>query len=283
MKGPPVELRADDVGGSPGSQRYSAQPMHEGEVEQMARVEERHWWYRGLRDVVRRCLARPDLALPSSPAVLDAGCGTGANLRFLGELLAPSYLGGFDLSEEALDFARTKLGDGRTDLYRGDLRDPVLHVEALDLVVSFDALCIPGVAASMPGLRCLVERMRKGGLLVLNLPAYAWLHSEHDVAVHTSERVTAGQVLELLSDLGLDTVRWSYRLCALLPMVAATRLPGRWGSRRSDADARSQLHRTPTEATNAALLGALKAESALIARSVHLPFGSSVFAIGRKR
>ena len=256
--------------------------MHAGELELMARTEEHHWWYRGLRDLVGRCLDRPDLALPPAPAVLDAGCGTGATLRFLAERLSPSYLGGFDLSQHALDLARAKLGEGEADLYRGDLRDPPVHVDALDLVVSFDALSIPGLEPCLPGLRRLVGRMRSGGLLVLNLPAYRWLHAEHDLAVHTSERVVAGRVRTLLSDLELDVVRSSYRLCALLPAVVISRLPGRWLGRGRSGDARSQLHRSPAGATNAALLGVLWVENALIARGVSLPFGSSVFAIGRK-
>ena len=80
--------------------------MNPGEYAVMAQVEARHWWYRGLRDVLERTLGRPHLALPEHPAVLDAGCGTGENLRLLRDLLDPSYLGGFDLSEEALAIAR---------------------------------------------------------------------------------------------------------------------------------------------------------------------------------
>ena len=80
--------------------------MHPDEYEVMARVEERHWWYRGLRDVVVRCLSRPDLVLPAGARVLDAGCGTGANLKMLDELLHPSYLGGFDSARRRVEESR---------------------------------------------------------------------------------------------------------------------------------------------------------------------------------
>lgn len=255
--------------------------MNPGEHAVMARVEARHWWYRGLRDALARALRRSDLALPERPAVLDAGCGTGGNLRLLRELLAPGYLGGFDLSEEAVALAREKAPGA--DVYTSDIRDPALHVGELDLVVSFDVVCIPGAAQSLPGLRKLVDALNPGGLLVLNLPAYRWLYSEHDVAVHTTERFTLGGVRDLLSELSLETVLASYRLCALLPLVVATRLPGTGRAREKGASARSQLHAAQAGPAGSALLAVLRAENALIARGVRLPFGSSVFAVGRKR
>ena len=125
--------------------------MNPGEHEVMSRVEETHWWYRGLRDVITRCLREPRFQLPPSPHVLDAGCGTGQNLKILGELLQPAYLGGFDISEVGLGFARQKTPGA--DLYQSDLANPSLHVDELDLAVSLDVICLPGV-----------ERAREAGV-----------------------------------------------------------------------------------------------------------------------
>jgi SAM-dependent methyltransferase len=246
----------------------------------MSRVEETHWWYRGLRDVITRCLREPRFQLPPSPHVLDAGCGTGQNLKILGELLQPAYLGGFDISEEGLGFARQKTPGA--DLYQSDLANPSLHVDELDLAVSLDVICLPGVERARAGLECVAAALRPGGLFMLNLPAYDWLYSEHDAAVHTTERYTARRVRTLLNSLGLRVELLSYRLFFLLPVVVLKRLPSLIRARPDPGKARSDLHAMPGGFTNRTLLAVLKAENQLIARGSRLPWGSSVFAIGRK-
>jgi len=255
--------------------------MNYGEHQIMARVESHHWWYRGLRDALARCLRRKDLEIPPAPKILDAGCGTGENLRFLNDLLHPSYLGGFDSSGEAIGLARQKAG--KADLYLSDICDPTIHVEGLDLVVSMDVIYIPGARRSLSGLGRLVGALRPGGLLVLNLPAYDWLYSEHDAAIHTSQRFTARGVRSVLEALELSVELLTYRLFFLFPAVVLSRLPGMMRARRGDPAARSDLHSLPGKLTNRILFRVLAAENELISRRIRLPWGSSVFAIGRKR
>jgi SAM-dependent methyltransferase len=253
--------------------------MNPGEHAVMAQTEARHWWYQGLRDVIGRTLAHPELALPEAPAILDAGCGTGATLRFLAARFTPSYLGGFDHSAEAIALAQAKAPEA--DLYVSDLCNPEIRADALDLVLSLDVVCVTGTEAARPGLRRLAERLRPGGLMLLHLPAYDWLFSEHDVAVHTQERFTLGKTTTLLRALGLLPVRASYRMTALFPALVLSRL-GTIGRPPDLAQARSDLHREPSAITNTVLGRILSGESRLVARGVRLPFGSSVFAIGRK-
>jgi SAM-dependent methyltransferase len=255
--------------------------LNPGELEVMARVESVHWWYQGLRDLLVRTLSRPGCGLPAHPRVLDAGCGTGRNLVAVRDRFEPSYLGGFDISDAALRLARQTLPDA--DLYPGDLCEAPVHERDLDLVMSLDVLYIPGAERSRPGLERLVAALRPGGLLVLNLPAYDWLYSQHDVAVHTSERYTAGRIRSLLRGLGLQEQLLTYRLCLLFPLLVASRLPSLFRARPGDEAARSDLHRAPGRVANRVLGSVVGFENALIARGARLPFGSSVYAIGRKR
>ncbi len=255
--------------------------LHEYEV--MARQEERHWWYRGLLNAIAVSLDRPDLQLPVRPAILDAGCGTGLILHYFQGRFESSYLGGFDISPEAVSYARQKAP--AADVYESDICLPDIHADALDLVVSCDVISSPGVGSAMPGLRALSSRLRRGGLLMLNLPAYNWLYSEHDAAYHHSERYTVTRVRILMENLGLEIARLSYRVSILFPLVVASRLTHLRSAKQAargqtDDTAHSDLDKSHPD--NKLLLSTLLAENAAIARGFRWPFGSSVFVIARK-
>ena len=61
--------------------------MNTAEYERMFEAEETQWWYAGMRAIGLAVLEPPlaRLANGRSLAILDAGCGTGLNLRHLGE------------------------------------------------------------------------------------------------------------------------------------------------------------------------------------------------------
>jgi SAM-dependent methyltransferase len=254
--------------------------MNEREYHVMAELEADHWWYRGLRDLISRTLVANGFTERSGLRVLDAGCGTGANLKLLGTLLGTSYLGGFDVSPLAVEYARGKVPEA--DIYPGDVCNPPLHSDAYDLILSCDVLCIVGLDAAADGMRRLTECLAPGGLLILNLPAFSWLFSAHDLAVGTRQRMTAKQVRGFLHDLGLDVTLSTYRLFALFPAVVLARLPSMLCRPREASSQRSDVRRSHP-LVNRCLTRILRYENAGIMRGLSWPWGSSVFAVGRRR
>jgi SAM-dependent methyltransferase len=250
------------------------------EIEQMALLERDHWWYRGLRDAIRRTLKQPRFRIRPGGQVLDAGCGTGENLRMLVDLLAPSYAGGFDLSEHAVNWTRRKVGES-ADVYVSDIRDPQVHVADLDLVLSCDVISIPGVEASKVGLARLIDRLRVGGLFIHNMAAYQWLYSSHDVITHTQQRTNVRQMKRLMHELGMSIELITYRVFWLFPAILAARLPSMI-RRPSLQTAHSDLE--PVHPLlNRGLGAVMKVENAMMKAGLRYPWGSSVFVVARKR
>jgi SAM-dependent methyltransferase len=242
--------------------------MRADEFEIMDRVEDRHWWYRGLRRMVAAHGGLCDL--PEGPRVLDAGCGTGAVLQ----ALAPRVRAvGVDLAPLAIRLCRRR---GLASTAVGSaLRLPFAE-GSFDAVVSCDVLCHKGVTDRPAAVREMARVLRPGGVLIMNLPAYPWLLSSHDLAVANDRRFSRGEVLSLVRQAGLRPVRATHWNSVLFPPIAAIRL---W--RKMRPARKSDLADEPGGWSNAVLSGVLALECALI-RWVRMPFGLSIFVVARK-
>jgi SAM-dependent methyltransferase len=254
--------------------------MNPCEYDLMAELEASHWWYAGVQDLFKRLLENPQFAPGKNPNILDAGCGSGAHIQLLGGLLKPAYLGGFDLSELAVEHAAKKSPEA--DIYQSDLCKPEVHISGLDLILCCDVLYTTPLDEGIAGLKTVTDRLNPGGLLLLHLPAYNWLKSRHDLAVHTRQRFTKDSARRILTSLQLRVEFLSYRMCVLLPAVVAWRLPTlfRRGATNSET-ASSDLRPVPAP-LNRLLLTALQLENRILSRGIPLPWGSSIVAVGRK-
>jgi len=83
-------------------------------------AEERQWWYAGMRSISFRLL-ETTLGPGTGERILDAGCGTGRNLRALVQRGAQAI--GLDFSLGMLRVARRELP--KTSLVQADLHQPL--------------------------------------------------------------------------------------------------------------------------------------------------------------
>src|SRR5689334_22229067 len=191
--------------------------MERAEYLMMAAVEGYHWWYGGMRAITASMLdsvylGRHDLHM------LDAGCGSGGNLRFLqryGSVI------GIDLAAEALALGRKSL---QSDVARASVLAMPFADASFDLVTSFDVLYHRAVPDERAALSEVWRVLRPGGRLLLRLPAYQFLLRRHDREVHTRRRYTAGHVRALLQSSGMAIERCSYANTVLFPMAVAQQL-----------------------------------------------------------
>jgi SAM-dependent methyltransferase len=242
------------------------------EYQVMYDVEDTYWWYVGMRSIFLSLLDghykdRTDLK------ILDAGCGTGAMLSYL---RAYGRVVGVDISSEALRLAGKRDVEG-CELLQSSLTDLPFLDGAFDLITSFDVICCIDDDALAFGE--LSRVLKPGGRMVLNLPAYSPLRSEHDLAVHIKRRYTRSTVALEAEKVGLTVERLAHANTLLFPFAAAVRMAKKVPDKSAD-EAKSDLRPLPP-IINRWLARVLFVERALL-RRVDLPFGLSVICVARK-
>jgi SAM-dependent methyltransferase len=243
--------------------------MEPAEYEVMYQREENYWWYVGLRDLVLSHIARFSQGRESL-TILDAGCGTGKLL----EMCQAYRAYGLEWSPDAFRFLGLRHLDNvaRATICRIPFPD-----ETFDLVISLDVLYCVASPGDVQALREMFRVLKKGGALLLNLPAYEFLRSHHDAAIHTQRRYTRGRLRDMLKQVGFQVQAITYRNSLLFPIAVVVRCTQKL-FRPAPAKPRSDLHPLPN-LLNRALTLPLFLENRLIRSGVSFPFGLSVFGV----
>lgn len=245
------------------------QVVKSDEYEIMFRVEDHHWWYVGLRallDLYWQRHVRSD-----RPRILDVGCGTGATLDALRDVADAT---GIDAAIEAVRLCRMRELGATTVASAACLPFPE---EQFDAIISCDVLCHRSIQDKAVPLQEMWRVLKPGGLLLLNLPAYQWLHSSHDVHVYTDKRFTRAETEALLSSSRFEVIEATYWNTILFPAIALVRL---W--RKAFPLSASDLDEEHPSAMSPVFGACLALERALL-RRMTFPFGLSVFILARKR
>jgi SAM-dependent methyltransferase len=248
-----------------------AMAMRPREYRVMYEIEQEYWWYRGLRALLLELLARY-VPRGTCPRILDAGCGTGANLQVL---LRHGDTIGVDIAEEAIGFCRARGIPPERALVASLLELPFPD-DFFDLTLSFDVIC--NIADDVSAFEEIERVIRPGGRVIVQLPAYRFLWSAHDVAVGHKHRYTARDLATKIQSTGLVVERVTYLNAVLFPIEMLARLWRRGGS--MDGNAHSDLSPLP-RALNSALARLFEAEMRS-APHVRFPFGLSLLVVARK-
>jgi SAM-dependent methyltransferase len=180
------------------------------EIDKLARLEQRHWWYAERRTVLRGILRDRR----SGGWAADIGAAAGGNTGVLESLgwrpLALEY------SETGATLARTRgLRVSRADAHSLPLQDGSMSVvTALDVLEHLED--------DERAAHELRRVLRPDGVLVVAVPADPGLWSAHDDAVGHLRRYREQSLRALLTGAGFDIERiWSWNV--LLRPVAALR------------------------------------------------------------
>jgi SAM-dependent methyltransferase len=195
--------------------------------------------------------------------LLDAGCGTGRNLVEFGSLGSTA---GVDPSADAVSFCQDR---GLEDVRRAGIEDLPFGADEFDLVLACDVL--EHVEDDIGALVELRRVTSPGGTLLITVPAYPWMWTEHDVQLHHVRRYTLRVLRARVRAAGWHLERSTHFNSLALPVVAAARLVERTSSRPGHTD----LDRTPAK-LNGVLAWPMRLEAKLIRHGARLPAGVSL-------
>jgi SAM-dependent methyltransferase len=236
--------------------------------QQMAELDDRHWWYRARRDILAELIQR-ETRPPATAAILEIGCGTGHNLPMLARF---GEVDALELDDAMRDLAEKRL---RRPIMRAPLPElsdvPDAHY---DLIGAFDV--IEHIDDDAAAVAAIATKLKPGGTFIMTVPAHPWMWSAHDVVNHHKRRYSKAALRRLIDGSLLELTRIGYFNSILFPVAVAARAASKL---RGKDDASLKL---PPALLNSALEKIFASERYLVGR-LPLPPGLSLFAVASAR
>jgi len=203
--------------------------------------------------------------------ILDAGCGTGGMAE---KMLKFGSVTAVDINKVALDFAQKK---HLTKIIKASVENLPFRNDSFDTVVCLDVLYHQKIKDDLKALQELYRVLKKGGIIILRLPAFEFLRGAHDIVVETRHRYTKAEIKSKVMTAGFKITKLTYSNMILSVPLFIKRSYERLSRKNSLSSDTTLL----PEFINILFYQVLKFENKML-DLVDLPFGSSVVCIGKK-
>lgn len=232
-------------------------------------LEDENWWFKARQDFVLRFLKMNDISKESR--LLDIGCGGGALLQVLAfSGYTDTY--GVDVSPEAVAFARAK---GITNVRIADAQEKQDFQEGFfDVIIAMDIL--EHLQNPERALQEWQRLLKNDGILLIFVPAFQLLWSQHDVINHHKTRYTKKRLFDLARNVNFKPNLYSYwNFMMFVPYLLLLKI-------KNYAGHRLVVLKRNRVFVNELLKIILFIENALIMRGAYFPFGVSFMASFKK-
>ena len=225
-----------------------------------------HWWWRAREAALLQALTA--LQPPRGwTRILDVGCGDGL---FFDRLLTFGEVEGVEPAAELVE----PTGPHRHRIHVCPFDDRFQPGHSYDLILMLDVL--EHLDNPVGALRRALDLLMPAGLVIITVPAFMVLWTNHDVVNHHRTRYTKNTLRSVAQQAGMRIDHERYWFQWMFPIKVITGVAERV-SRRPPAPAR-----IPAPWLNRLLYGWSRLERSLL-DPLRLPFGSSLLAIGGRR
>ncbi len=221
----------------------------------------RHWWWRVREGILLQRLAPLFAELGHPARILDVGCGAGL---FFDALERFGRVEGIESDPIALERA----GRWRGRIHLGELNDTFRPMESYDVILMLDVLEHLDYPEQL--LRYAKALLKPGGRVVITVPAFNWLWTNHDDLNHHVCRYTRAQMRNTVHAAGFTVIDSAYLFQSLVGPKLLVRL------KEALISSVAGPPRIPGRILNAALTAWLRAEYAVASR---LPVGTSLLMV----
>ena len=201
-----------------------------------------HWYYSSKANAVRQLVG------DTPGRILDIGAGSGFFSKHLLEYTNASEACCVDIAyqeESSTEHAGKPLAYWRScGEYQADL---LLYMDVLEHVDDDLGL-----------LTMALDQLDSGGRILITVPAFALLWSNHDIFLEHKRRYTLSQVETLIANAGLELERGCYYFGAVFPVAAGIRLSERLRGIKADKPASQLKQHSPL--VNSILAGLCRLE-----------------------
>ncbi|MFH1590434.1 MAG: class I SAM-dependent methyltransferase [archaeon] len=234
------------------------------------RIEVEYWWFHAKRDLLLSLIEREG----RKKSILEVGCAGGALLTRLRDD-GYKHIAGIDISAAAIGVCKRKK---LKDVHVMDGQKTKFSEKTFDTVVASEIL--EHIEADAETLHEWHRIIKPGGRLILTVPAFGFVWSEHDDTNHHKRRYSRKELRRKLRKAGFKIERLSFWNMLLFFPLAPWRMLTRTIKKQNEKkdDDLHDVH----PLMNRLLYRLLLLENSLV-RAFDLPVGLSLVAVARRK